>query len=393
MSKSPAIIMSVDYGQAISAINVIDAAGKALARVSDESSDIFNALLEYHEVLLEGVLDHDAKINSDRMAHVYQWSDVVDRTGVPKSFYTSNGDLNDSANNFRATPIKGSPLFYMKRTGKKSVSQVYFLDNPNPALIDSSVEESAMGDLGDHHFKDQAVQLEKVARIVKSSSNVSKRRVAGSLGTGERRIIQGIGLASAESGTGIINVKNYTRNNPYHKQFEKFWMNFIKRNSGQMPKKVMVAAAKALFEATSTMQKRRAALAISGSQGASLFGSQFTMGRVTAGGIQLQFLDNGRLITKWPEADQNTIRSIEIIVANRIRKESKDNKISEGEMRSGGRARNREIIKKRPKTPSKPRTTNRGMRKITMRSRQQTGSRVRAQSGDRIVTSYNSYEV
>lgn len=335
--NKPPILMTIDYGQAIAAVEVMDAAGKVMNRINDKESAIYNAMLDYFETSVGGALDYQARNYSDKIAHVYQWSKIIDVTSLPgrtktKSRFDMLQDYSDSKNDFKAFPMKNSPLFYMRRTGTKSVSRVFFMDNPAPALIDEAVVAEAKGELSSHHFKDQAFQLETMSRIIKDSSKVSKRRTSGKdrrqPNLFNRRISQGVHISrmtedGRQKGFGIANFGTYRRRNPYYKQFEKFWLKFVQNNSEKLSNEILEQSAKAIIDATSTtMQKRIGAMRLGADQGGAIGASpgELVLGKITTG-MTVVYTNQGKIMTRWPEPKEWAINSVEALVVRRIREE------------------------------------------------------------------------
>jgi hypothetical protein len=96
------------------------------------------------------------------------------------------------------------------------------------------MEALAQGPMADHHFKDQAAELERVAIIEKDSSKVSKRRVSGTplsqkKKPGGRRIVD-----LDPSGLKIINRRTVRRPNEFKNNFSEFFFEFF-RFEGEGP--------------------------------------------------------------------------------------------------------------------------------------------------------------
>jgi len=143
-------------------------------------------------------------------------------------------EVEDQVNKFKVTKLKVTPtnrLYFMPPAKNNSIKIGFFL-NDKPALMDPRVKSLARrpDTISEHHFKDQAEELESVSFIQKDSRNVSSRRTGGASGharwSDKGRLKQKRIVGINENGDRLSYYKIVNRPNPFFGNFKKVFYEF-----------------------------------------------------------------------------------------------------------------------------------------------------------------------
>ena len=235
-SAAARLSLTLDLTNVINAMNFMESVRKAVEKDNPDGKRTHEYMVNYAYTAYAGELLEYSYGQENRMAHVYEWSEVIDESmGTSKS--TKNGNAFDRANIFKPTFDRDKPLWRLDPPVEESdtfISRVSFFTNSKPAMYDkrvySSVTTHGPRRWGEHHFRDQASQLEAVQKIVKRTDRTSKRRVgfARSAAGPGGGIVQ---LTVSRSGGGLYlqNYQNYSRPNKFYRKFAEFYMAFASR--------------------------------------------------------------------------------------------------------------------------------------------------------------------
>lgn len=202
--------MDIDMTQFIQTMRFISAVGQQVVVSEKNRNFIAENLIQMQVVQFNEAAKAQAYSNKNSIAHVYTWEQITEGGGY-----------------FKVTPNTSQPLFRIVKNNRRAgaVFSIKFRNNPQKALRDKRMEALAKGKLADHHFKDQATELERIAVIEKDSSRVSKRRISGpspKLSIGARRIVD-----LDPSGSNILNRKSLRRPNQFNNNFSEFFFEFF----------------------------------------------------------------------------------------------------------------------------------------------------------------------
>jgi hypothetical protein len=202
--------MDIDMSQFIKTMRFVSAVGKEVVLSEANRNFISERLIDMQVAQFNDMAKAQAYSNKNSIAHVYTWEEITEGGGY-----------------FKVTPNTSQPLFRIVKNNRRAgaVFSIKFTNNPQKALRDKRMEALAKGKLADHHFKDQATELERIAVVEKDSSRVSKRRISGphpKLSIGARRIVD-----LDPSGSNIINRRTLRRPNEFKNNFSEFFFEFF----------------------------------------------------------------------------------------------------------------------------------------------------------------------
>ena len=278
-----------------------------------DDKKLHDMTVEYAHAVYAREIYRSSRGIEDRMAHVYYWESVIDVTSHTRSKGKKKSKSRAMDQHARFIPKidRNAPLWRLlppTKSGNSFIARIGFLQNSEPAMYDSRVYGSinAMQGprrWGEHHFKDQAAQLEKVLTIQKRTSKVSPRRLnARSNPQAKAQIVQ---LAESESGLSLINFVNYSRPNNFYRKFAEFFMAF--GSQGVEGAQAAFPALEKELEKITDQEMKKELLTASrqaqyGLQGASMsFGKGISIrpGATTGGGgskVEITITANGRRI-------------------------------------------------------------------------------------------------
>jgi hypothetical protein len=215
--NSAPVVMSIDFGPMIESMKFVGAFGNAMAKQKVQNY-IANSLINETMAMFREEADRrgTAGATEGSLAHVYRWDEIMET----RSSYDVFADIS-------------SPLYNVVfRKGKKGPAfSIKFLSNKEKALRDKQVDALAKVDPSEHHFQDQATELESVNVVEKISSRVSSRKISGPSGrvrteAGGHRLKRKRIVVLDDSGYKLTNVKDIRRKNPFHNNFTEFFMTF-----------------------------------------------------------------------------------------------------------------------------------------------------------------------
>lgn len=206
--------MDIDMTQFIKTMRFISAVNQEIVINEKGRNIIGERLVEQQMAQFNERARAQAHSAKNSIAHVYTWDEITEGGGY-----------------FKVTPNTSQPLFRIVKNNRRAgaVFSIKFVDNPQKALRDRRMEALAKGALAEHHFKDQASELERVAVIEKDSSRISKRRISGSMpknSIGNKRIVD-----LDPSGSKIINRRAVRRPNEFKNNFSEFFFQFFTMDS------------------------------------------------------------------------------------------------------------------------------------------------------------------
>lgn len=324
-SGSSRLSMSLDLTDVINSMNFLSSVGEAISKESKEGMEAHQSAVDFMYVTYLRGISRAIRGNEDLVAHVYEWSSVVDySTAIPGDRNQRNSIDDTSTSVFQPSINTKEPLWRLRApsmSGRSYVSEIMFVSNTKPALYDKRVYTSTrnrQSGFASHHFRDQAAQLEGVQRIIKRSKNVSKRRTGGSSTFQAQRKSRGgmpktgriVQLTESVSTAGrfhLVNYENYQRQNRFYRQFAKFYLSWA--TSGEQQKLTAVKNLRSIF--TETMesetqrllqaQSRMVATGIASGRMATIGDSvRFRPGAPVR--IDIQFTNKGQVIKNMPLA-------------------------------------------------------------------------------------------
>lgn len=209
-SVSWPVQMDIDLSEFIQTMRFVSAVGKEIVLNEQQRDFIAEKLVSQQMQNFHEMAARQASSSKDSIAHVYTWEEIKEGAGK-----------------FSATPNLSSPLFDIVKNNRKSgaVYSIKMKQNSQRALRDPRMEALAGGQLAEHHFKDQAAELERIAVIEKDSNKLSKRRISGIGGPkklSSRRIVD-----LDPSGSKIINRARVRRPNEFKNNFTEFFFEFF----------------------------------------------------------------------------------------------------------------------------------------------------------------------
>lgn len=203
--------MDIDMSQFIQTMRFVSAVGKQIVADEQTRNDIARALISQQVTSFYGMAKRQATQSKDSIAHVFTWEEIKEGAGK-----------------FSVVPDVSSPLFDIVKNSRRAgaVFSIKMKNNNNKALRDPRMEALAGGELAEHHFKDQASELERVAIIEKESTRLSRRRIKNpsksSKKLSSRRIVD-----LDPSGSKIINRSRIRRPNQFKNNFTEFFFEFF----------------------------------------------------------------------------------------------------------------------------------------------------------------------
>jgi hypothetical protein len=211
--------MDIDLSQFINTMRFVSSVGQEVVLSEKNRNFIAERLVELQIASFHERARAQAVSNKNSIAHAYTWEEITEGAGY-----------------FKVTPNTSSPLFRIVKNNRRAgaVFSIKFMDNKQKALRDKRMEALAQGPMADHHFKDQAAELERVAIIEKDSSKVSKRRVSG-IPLSQKKKPGGKRIVDLDpSGLKIINRRTVRRPNEFKNNFSEFFFEFF-RFEGEGP--------------------------------------------------------------------------------------------------------------------------------------------------------------
>jgi hypothetical protein len=215
--NSAPVVMSIDFGPMIESMKFIGAFGNAMAKQKVQNY-IANSLINETMTMFKEEADRRATAGATEgsLAHVYRWDEIMET----RSSYDVFADVSSPLYNVVFKKGKKGPAFSIK-----------FLNNKEKALRDKEVDALAKVEPSEHHFQDQATELESVNVVEKLSSKVSARKISGPSGrvrteAGGHRLKKKRIVVLDDSGYKLTNVKDIRRKNPFHNNFTEFFMTF-----------------------------------------------------------------------------------------------------------------------------------------------------------------------
>lgn len=215
--NSAPVVMHIDFGPMIDSMKFIGAFGNAMAKKKVQGY-IASSMANETMTFFREEADRRGAAGADKgsLAHVYRWDEIMET----RSSYDVFADTS-------------SPLYdvVFKKQKKGPAFSIKFRNNPQKALRDKEVDILARKEPSEHHFKDQATELESVNVIEKLSSKVSARKISGPSGrvrtkSGGHRLKRKRIVVLDDSGYKLTNVKDIRRKNPFHNNFKEFFMTF-----------------------------------------------------------------------------------------------------------------------------------------------------------------------
>jgi hypothetical protein len=296
---------TLDLSAVVNAAEVMQATANTLQKIAknDRSNRLNRSLTEFVFAGLEKNLKTEgSSIFQKNAPHVFEWSEVVDRTSLTPSeaqqFAGSRSSVHDMSNEFKPTIKKSKKLYILKLRKTTSSAYIEFLENSQPAMYDRVIEAKSSSDTkgnwGQHHFKDQATELEKVQVIYKSAAEISKRRTNEVKKPGEPSRIR----QASKTRNKILRFEDYQRDNAFHGKFQESWQAFIQMyRNGEHQKSEreanrILGRASGKEVAKASQQSAVATLALTGARGGRLGsagGVRFIVG--PKGGISARFPD------------------------------------------------------------------------------------------------------
>lgn len=218
--------MEIDLTDVINSMEFME----SVRQVFDDKT-LHAMTVEYAHSVYAEELSRNIRGLEDRIAHVYEWKTVVDITEHSKS--SSRSKKMDNNATFKPTIDRNAPLWRLNppvQQGDSFLAQVGFMKNESYAMYDPRVYGAISGlqgprRWGQHHFQDQAVQLEKVQKIMKKTSRVSSRRIGGGR-FNDRLEAQIVQLVAGEGRPVLKNFVDYTRPNNFYRKFAEFFLAF-----------------------------------------------------------------------------------------------------------------------------------------------------------------------
>lgn len=293
---------TLDLSAVVNAAEVMQATADTLQKIArnDRSAKLNRAITEFVFAGLEYNLDKQgSSVFSENAPHVFEWSSVVDRTSLTVSAAKrdagSRSNVFDMSNTFKPTIKKRNKLYELKLTKTTASAYIEFLENSEPAQYDSKLE--AMRDngkaWGEHHFKDQAAELEKVKTITKESAKISQRRT-----NPVRKPNEPARIRQAATGKRVLRFEQYERENQFTGKFQEAWQMFIEGYRKGEHEKSVAEANRVLSRAASSEVKKAsqqsavATLGMAGLRGGKL-GS--------AGGVTFILGPRGGMSARFPD--------------------------------------------------------------------------------------------
>lgn len=293
---------TMDLSAVVNAAEVMQATANTLQKISrnNRSAKLNRAITEFVFAGLETNLNrHGTNIFSENAPHVFRWSRVVDRTSLTvsnaKEFSGSRSSVYDMSNTFKPTVSKRHKLYELKLKKTSASAYIEFLENSEPAQYDSKLEaiRDDGGAWGEHHFKDQAMELEKVKTITKEAASISERRT-----NSVRKPNEPARIRQATNGKRVLRFELYQRDNEFAGKFQEAWEMFIQGYRKGEHEKSVAEANRVLSRAASSEVKRasqQSAVATLGMAG--LKGGR--MG--SAGGVRFILGPRGGLSARFPD--------------------------------------------------------------------------------------------
>jgi hypothetical protein len=307
---SSRLSMSIDLTDVINFMDFAESVKQAISKEDKLGKRTHEYMVQYAYSAYAAEIVEYSYGKESRMAHVYEWSEVLDES-IGVSTKRNNNSVFDRSNIFKPSFDRDKPLWRLDPPRESSgsfVSAVSFFSNNQPAMYDKRVYSASnlQGPKrwGQHHFRDQASQLETVQKIIKRTDRVSRRRIGATrVASGKAGGIVQL-TASTGGGTYLQNYQNYTRTNKFYRKFAEFYMSFATQaaagaqgvivDSEKDFEKVIRTEAQTILQARSRMVQE-------GLSGVSVDTSAGVKVRPGGANVRINFTNNGKPIATIPQ--------------------------------------------------------------------------------------------